>query len=380
MSEKGLKYLEEIQKECLQKRFKDNYEAAFQKMQANGSMNFNFEKYFESQPSMTQLDKEEFKKSQTTNKSVSKLQSKYEDIGSFTILQTIFDKVESSANKLNMSVSQKPILGTALSKEYNAFAVKVPDAEEYLIVFEGELFILSNILSKIISLSLPDFKRSDESVSFNLKISRIRNHIQTHPALQELFTDFVHNVISNAQPTKTKQYFLHESLGVMQYTLLNSLELFVVGHEYGHIYAGHLNDSSLTDFLYFGKNVSRISLDWEMEFEADLIGLNLLLNSLNDKSLLPFSYLGPEMFFTFLDISERANNLFNTGKETRFEGGGTHPPSFERRNRVRQLLRENIPDTHLESYNYTSQFLEDVMELHWNNFKFQNDLNPIFKQ
>jgi len=380
MSEKGLKYLEEIQKDCLQKRFKDNYEAAFQKMQANRGINFDFEKYFESQPSMTQLDKAEFKKSRKTNMSVPKLQTKYEDFGSFTILKTIFDKIESSADKLNMGVSQKPILGTALSKEYNAFAVKVPDLEEYLIIFEGELFILSNLLAKIIALSLPDFNMSDESVSFSLEKSRILNHIQTHPGLQELFTDFVQNVISQAQPTKTMQYFLHESLGVMQYTLLNSLELFVVGHEYGHIYAGHLNDSNLNDFLHFGENASRISLDWEMEFEADLIGLNLLLNSLNDKSLHPFSYLGPEMFFTFLDISERANNLFNIGKETRFEGGGTHPPSFERRNRVRQLLRENLPETHLESYNYTSQFLEDVMELHWNNFKIQNDLNPIFKQ
>nr|WP_321358303.1 hypothetical protein [uncultured Draconibacterium sp.] len=363
----NLKYLEDIQKECLQMRFGDSFESDFKKLESNNG--FDIEAYFKSQPSLTEQDKNKIRISYEKSKQSFVPQTKYESIYSYPILKTLFDKIEATAKRLSLNTEIKPIIGTALSKQYNAFAHKVPITNDYLIVFEGELFTLSNILAKIIALCLPDFKISKQGVSFNLKENRIKNHIKSNESLQIHFEDFVLNAILHGQPNKTKHFYLNETFSKLHYELLTSLELFVVGHEYGHIYCGHLNENNIIKQLYENKPIERISPDWEMEYEADYFGLTLMLNTLKSNSLFPFSFLGPELFFTFLDIEERANNLLINGVEKRSYGCDTHPPTFERRTRIRQLISKGLPARTLETYKYVSDFLENVMESLWEDFK-----------
>jgi len=366
---KVLNYLEDFQKECLYERFGENYEAEFINLETAKAKKFDIEKYFASQPSMTETEKKDFREAYTLQIQSIKPPTKFQDIQSYLILQTLFAKIEQTAKKITLEAMRKPVIGTAHSKEYNAFAEKVPGTNEYLIVFEGELFTLANLLVKLFALSLPDFKMTNKNVSFNFEKERIVNHIQTNPLLQRRFADLVYNAIYLGQPNKTEQYYLEESFGKLQYELLNSLELFVVGHEYGHIYAGHLNDTNLITRMVGKKNVERIAPEWEMEYEADMIGLSLLLHSLDEANLPPFSYLGPELFFTFLDLDERAYNLFSEDEEKRSLGTESHPPTFERRRRIRQTLKNSLPKSHLKSYGYLSDFLENIFEALWENFK-----------
>lgn len=374
---RSLEYLESIQRQCLQIRFGDTYEDDFYKLEHAKETNFDIEKYFASQSSMTEPEKNEMRKSYAKSKESIQLQTKFESIQSYGILKTLFDTIEATAKNISLETKNKPIIGTAFSKEYNAFAEKVPNTDEYLIVFESELFTLSNLLAKLIALCLPDFKIKKDGVSFSFEVNRIRNHIQTNEVLQNRFADLVYNAIYLGQPNKTQQYFLDEPFGKLQYELLFSLELFVVGHEYGHIYCGHLNDSNLMTQLHNGKSIQRISPDWKMEFEADRIGLTLLLSSLKSNSLFPFSFLGPELFFTFIDIAERANNLLANGMEKRSYGSDTHPPVIKRRDRIRYQLKKSLPIEHLESYEFVSVFLENVVELLWENFKRKQLTNRI---
>ena len=83
------------------------------------------------------------------------------------------------------------------------------------------------------------------------------------------------------------------------------------------------------------------------------------------------SYLGAELFFTFLDIDERAHNLFSSGKEKHSSGSESHPPTLERRKRIRIALKNSLPANHIESYEYLSFFLENVLEALWDNLKKQ---------
>lgn len=187
--------------------------------------------------------------------------------------------------------------------------------------------------------------------------------------MRERFSELVRHAIFSSIPNESPQYFLSGHATNLHFTLLQSLELFVVGHEYGHITAGHLKESNLRSHDINGKRIERITPNWEMEFEADRIGLFLLIKSCNENSLMPFCYLGPELFFTFLDLSERANNLLHLGKERRACGSDTHPPIYDRRKRVRQIFKDSMPSNRLESYSVASGFLENVFESLWATFK-----------
>lgn len=364
---KALYYLESIQRECLQNQFGDNYETIFQNMKAPEKY-FAIEKYIASQPSMTEIEKNEIIQEYAHYKQLI-LPTKLQDIQSYSILQTLFSKIEDTAKTISLVTETRPTIGTAHSKEYNAFADRVPGTNEYLIVFESELFTLANLLAKLFALSLPDFNVSEQKISFNVNKERIQNHVLTEKNLQTRFADLVHNAIFRGQPNLTQQYFLQQPFEKFHYELLNSLELFVVGHEYGHIYCGHLQESNLIKKNVRDNTVERISPDWEMEYEADLIGLRLLINSLDHRCLPPFSFLGPELFFTFLDLDERASTLFYEGEEKRSSGSDTHPPTSERRNRIRKALKSALPKDHIISYEYLSEFLENIFEALWNNFK-----------
>ena len=80
-------------------------------------------------------------------------------------------------------------------------------------------------------------------------------------------------------------------VGKLHYELLNSLELFIVGHEYGHIFAGHLDNAILVKSMFGDDEFSKIIPDWQMEYEADFYGVNLLVNLGESRNLLPFSIL-----------------------------------------------------------------------------------------
>lgn len=376
--QKVLKYLEEIQIECLKHRFGDTYESDFFKLQEQKLNSFEIDEPFLSHPTNTQ-EEQDFLSLKIEEQKTLLTQTKFENVTTFTILQTLFEDIEKTAKRIGLETKTRPTIGTALSKEYNAFAEKVPETNEHIIVFEGEIFTLCNMLAKLIALCLPDFKIVDNHVSFNLSIDRIENHIKTNKLLQERFADLVYNIIFLGQPNKTQQYYIPEIFLKLNYELLSSIELFIVGHEYGHIYYEHLNDGNIVkhprrDKIRYSE---RIRPNWIMEYEADTIGLILLLNTINKDSLYPFCLLGPELFFTFLDIEERAINLYKKGIEKRSFGSNSHPPNVERRKRIREQIEIALPKQFLESYKDLSGFLENAIECLWSNYKENIANQPI---
>jgi len=367
--EKAIRCLEDFQEESLIERFGKDYLSKYNNVQGLTKNTDFFNEYFKSQLNLSDEEKKDFTKNYNNSLKSCIVQTKYELPQSILILSSLFDKVDVAATKLSYQLNKKPFIGTAFSNEFNAFAARVPETEESLLVFESELFTLCNLLAKIIASCLPDFKIDENGVSFNCQNTRIKNHIDTNPKIKERFKDFVINAIINSSPNGTKQYFLSAIVSKLHYELLSSLELFIVGHEYGHIYAGHIDKALVKKGINSNEQLELISPDWQMEFEADFYGLNLLVNTDNAEKFLPFSILGPELFFTFLDIFERANALVKRGTETHSKGSKEHPPTIERRNKIRKYLENSLPKSHLDSYQVASEFLENVMEILWADFK-----------
>lgn len=366
--QKAIKCLEEIQEDSLLERFGVDYAEEYKLLFKNKEKTVFFEEFIKTQKTATAEEKEELRKEFNKSFQPSVILTKYEVPHSAILLNTLFEKIEAAAKRIDYHIAKRPIVGTAFSKSFNAFAVRVPDTTENIIVFESELFTLCNLLAKIIASCLPDFNIG-EKVSFSFAKDRIENHIRTNPIISQRFADFVDNAILYGQPNKTKQYFLTDTVQRLHYEILNSLELFIVGHEYGHIYAGHLDKAVLVKRMVGDDEFSILKPDWQMEYEADFHGVNLLVNSDDSRNLLPFSILGPELFFTFLDITERANALIYKGKEVRSLGGDEHPATYDRRNSIRDMLNRGLPKDELEAYQVGGQFLENVLEILWSDYK-----------
>jgi len=366
--QKAIEYLEQFQEESLLERFGADYAEKYKLQFKNKEKSDFLEAFIKTQTTATAKEKEELRKEFNKSFQPAVILTKYEVPQSAILLNTLFAKIETAAKRINYNIPKRPIVGTAFSKSFNAFADRVPDTTENIIVFESELFTLCNLLAKIIASCLPDFNIG-KKVTFSFAKDRIENHIKTNPIITQRFADFVDNAILDEQPNNTKQYFLPDIVGRLHYALLNSLELFIVGHEYGHIYGGHLDKAIRIKSMIGDDEFSKLKPDWQMEYEADFHGVNLLVNSDESRNLLPFSILGPELFFTFLDITERANALIYEGKEVRSSGDDEHPPTYNRRNSIRDMLNKGLPKDELEAYQIGGQFLENVLEVLWSDYK-----------
>lgn len=370
---KAVKYLEEIQEGSLLERFGVEYAEEYKRQFNNNEKTDFFEEFIKTQKTASDKEKEVLREEFNKSFHSAVILTKYEVPHSAILLNTLFAKIEAAAKRIDYHIDKRPIVGTAFSISFNAFAIRVPDTTENIIVFESELFTLCNLLAKIIASCLPDFI-IDGKVSFSYTKDRIENHIKTNPIISRRFFDFVDNAILDKQPNNTKQYFLTDNAGRLHYELLNSLELFIVGHEYGHIYAGHLDKAILVKSMIGDNEFSKLKPDWQMEYEADFHGVNLLVNSDESRNLLPFSILGPELFFTFLDITERAYSLIYEGKEIRSLGGDKHPPTYDRRNSIRDMLNRGLPKDELNAYQVGGEFLENVLEILWSDYKKSKEL------
>jgi|GEM_PF-3976296 len=354
--EKVLKYLEKIQIESLIERFgKENYEKEFNELKRK------------TPPLAAE---------QIITPWV--LTTKYSSPHSSSLLEPLFNKIHNVVTNSDLPPLKTPYIGVAHSLDFNAYAYKFFDIEEYLIVFEGELFILANLLAKIITASLPYSKKADGGVRLNCGKDDIENHIKENPIILDRFKNLVYNIHSSGRASYSTQYMLNKELGRPHYEFLISLELFIVGHEYGHVMGGHLEKSKSVKCMLDNTLVEKFYPDWQMEYEADYLGLMFLQSSVmfNDKHLLPFCLLGPELFFTFLDIQDRAESFFSTGEEQRSEGSEEHPPTCERRERIRRYINKNLNGyvAYQADYNTLSQFLEDVLEILWE--KLKQELKP----
>ena len=109
-------------------------------------------------------------------------------------------------------------------------------------------------------------------------------------------------------------------MATIAYFIETGMELFVVGHEYGHFVLDHLNKSHLA----------------EDELEADAVGLDLMLSATRRFSPAPLNFRGAHLLLCSQDLVERAVNVVRTGRDGRPDWKGrTHPPTAARREQLR---------------------------------------------
>jgi len=97
--------------------------------------------------------------------------TKYETTASYSILMGLSKKIDDGLkilqfekegkfvkiDELDLNI-KKPIFGTIYSRRINAYSLKVPTTNDYLVLFDAELMMYCLLLSKIVAFSIPTKK------------------------------------------------------------------------------------------------------------------------------------------------------------------------------------------------------------------------------
>lgn len=126
-----------------------------------------------------------------------------------------------------------------------------------------------------------------------------------------------------------------DSRSAMGFHLTQSTERFVVGHEFGHLLSGHL-DQSRTHSAW-GELIRKTHAQ---EFEADEVGALLMLRGLEDGDQIQtnLATAGPFFFLAIDHLVTRVRNEVNDIPQDLVVTD--HPPSDERAAALRQLFFE----------------------------------------
>jgi len=227
-------------------------------------------------------------------------------------------------DKLNFEESElhKTPVGIFSTHELNACAIRTPSGTAVIALYISLWFYLKSSFFCVLAIALRNSEtplgehHSDETYAINLlqMAEAAKKGIQ----LIVMTKTGEHSIADCVGPSASPDYRVVASL-------VESLT-FILLHEYGHIFHGHLN-SELIRMKVCGENKIEIYLtSHEQEYEADCFAIKRILESKKDseemKSLSLFSI---SMLFHFFDLceSERSKEIM-----------GSHPPSLNRLKKI----------------------------------------------
>ncbi|MBK5544722.1 SEC-C domain-containing protein [Pseudomonas sp. TH04] len=258
------------------------------------------------------------------------LPTRYDSVSAFNLINGLVEEVKRAAAELGADITLFPLYATVPTGRVNATAVNIPGASKPFLLFDGQLLTFCHLISKIYATSFVTTKNGDMR-SFSTDLSTITKKISAHPEIVSRLAGVLTAFIRTGRPATSKPFPVDlDSIGLVE-CLRKSMEIFVIAHEFGHVYAGHLNNFLPMNAFPSDSNVSP---QHKKEYEADYIGLVLTLAVLTKEGYdVALSIIGVKLFFSILDLANRYADFIKSGVKKKFVStpSDSHPSNEQRR-------------------------------------------------
>lgn len=158
------------------------------------------------------------------------------------------------------------------------------------------------------------------------------------------FGDLIFAYLVGGHPHLAEPYIVPGNLEPLVGVLRDGFELFVVGHEIGHVILGHLDGqrpmrarSEMSSFDT--EKTYEIFQAWQKEFEADIFGMQMVMASNSRRRFdIALSYVAVDFFFLSIEAIRRCAARINQQPDGD-DSSESHPPPSMRREFLKEWLR-----------------------------------------
>jgi hypothetical protein len=317
--------------------------------------------------------------------------SKYEDPYTIGLLWHKADLMEEAARRHAFRLPERPLLGTLPTGQINAMTVLVPRTDEHIVLFESQLFMFTHLTAQAVAEVVPYVEQEDGSVIYSTNAAAVEERIEHHPEATRRFGEVIRAYLETLQPGFAAQFDQSAIRGTFAAALSDSAEMFVLGHEYGHVLKGHLGQRNpVSRFSETGSTraeVEEIRYSQRQELEADIEGLQLMLPPQQVRWGVPLSYASVDFFFTMMDVFDQAISVLRHGEDLinaavleqalsqlRGDGDGntrtTHPAPVVRREFLRHVFGKSAArDARVSNALEMAGQLQAIVELLWSRLR-----------
>lgn len=285
-------------------------------------------------------------------------------------------EIEAAMDRRNLVCQNQPYIGVFNTGVVNAYAIRVPDSEHVIVAFDDGALRFFYKMSTLAALVLPVVDQTGGYQSCHLPEDELVTFWTEHISGRNDLIDYCTLVsLSYVWNLDDEIVWLPDFGGPGRFHISTNFNagcrLFLVGHEYGHILAGHLDKPRISRFsAVSGKTVEVVEASWDQEYEADAYATMLAVGAyLAQVQFLSWSITSVDFFFTALHIVESlrdiASKKFMENPERLAGFSDSHPPLLERRNHVWRCLAKLFPHDAIQSCEKDCQFLRAGMRVLW---------------
>jgi hypothetical protein len=265
-------------------------------------------------------------------------------------LNYYWDLIQEHSPELTLNDSEKPMLATLPIPQFNAATWKLRGHDRHAIVFNETLLTFLFLLSKIVARYFPGQiitqgpTRDKGVVSVLFDRKHVDRVLRTEKRGLQDFINLLTGHVHKGDPLgDTKPYLLDRQASFVAAHLISFSEMFVFAHELSHIVRGDLVGAAIVKFPGLDEEFDFFEPDQQQELNADAEALRCIITACEKISppALPLAYMGPELFLSALDLSERAVTFVAFGEERKFPSD-THPSVEVRRSSLRKVLRHHV--------------------------------------
>ncbi len=276
------------------------------------------------------------------------LPTPYQDPFWFGVLTDLRSKIEASIKQYDVDHGTPTVLPTvycgSVLRLNRLLAQAIFIEDEYLAIFDSSLFTFVFLFAKGVASCLP-LDKLDLTL---LEPIDVISHLLVNPECTEAFLDVLLNVLLHSDPGRTRPTEMRGPRMVFAHWICSATELFILGHEYGHIINEHAMESSI--LLPDHKQPHGTPTSWVQEFEADRVGGVLSSLALQRSGTPAFqSFIGADFFFILATLIYEGTLVLEHGDQEPIQKQplspkleGAYPPNALRGLRLADALREDF--------------------------------------
>lgn len=262
-------------------------------------------------------------------------QTEYDEPFSGERVDSLRGQIEAAAETLGFNLRDGVSAGAMDSDGYEAMQQSVMLTKSSIILLTSNLLIMINRLAKLLSRSLPIDILENDQFRANYEINEAKKLLLKDEELQHAWTNFFADyAMSPENPFHGNAlYVIGKERQTLWEDFSDAIDLFVVGHEYGHHIDGHsLGGTASVD----GENQEE---QHQKELNADLIG-SLLASCAGQIDERPnwcaLTNIGSVAILTVLDLIRQGNHILSKGTDDAPPNRKTHPPLEKRLDVIRK--------------------------------------------
>jgi hypothetical protein len=282
------------------------------------------------------------------------------------VLKDLTSSIENTMTKLSMPYPNKYLFGSLPLGQVNAMVVSVPSSSYVLILFNDGLFGYANLISKVFATAFAP-KFTDHVLEWNNSKEDCEKEIISNKSVFERFDDILIAYLVKGHPHNAKPYMPDREVSILATFFRESIEVFVLSHELGHVIAGHLNNAEKHNTLLRGIKVQEINYNWENELEADAHALTITAATMENRgSARSTSLCGINILFLSMEAIERGLQILSTGKYKKIiDVSSSHPPSYVRQQSLKNVLKKIVGDLNSERMLDMSNISDFIFDIMW---------------